>query len=47
MFERGFKLISKHLPKFPREFNGHGVGIGSHEQPRMNESQPNSSEGPA
>lgn len=36
VFERGYSLISKHLPKFPREFVGHGVGIGSHEQPRMN-----------
>jgi len=26
MFERGYSLISKHLPKFPREFIGHGGG---------------------
>ena len=36
LFERGYGLISKHLDKFPREFIGHGLGIGSHEQPRMN-----------
>jgi Xaa-Pro aminopeptidase len=47
MFERGYSLISKHLPKFPREFVGHGVGIGSHEQPRMNEVNRTVLEGPA
>jgi Xaa-Pro dipeptidase len=36
LFEKGYALISKHLEKFPREFIGHGLGIGSHEQPRMN-----------
>ena len=29
-------MISKYLDKFPREFVGHGLGLGSHEQPRMN-----------
>ena len=36
IFERGYKHISKYLEKFPREFLGHGIGLGSHEQPRMN-----------
>ena len=36
IFERGYAEISKHLENFPREFVGHGIGLGSHEQPRMN-----------
>jgi Xaa-Pro aminopeptidase len=36
IFERGYSQISKYLPHFPREFIGHGLGMGSHEQPRMN-----------
>ncbi|MFC7399935.1 M24 family metallopeptidase [Chelatococcus sp. GCM10030263] len=36
VFDRGYSLISRHLNKFPREFVGHGIGLGSHEQPRMN-----------
>ena len=36
IFDKGYAMISKHLPKFPREFVGHGLGLGSHEQPRMN-----------
>lgn len=36
IFDRGHKMISKYLPNFPREFVGHGLGLGSHEQPRMN-----------
>lgn len=36
VFDKGYAMISKHLPKFPREFVGHGLGLGSHEQPRMN-----------
>jgi Xaa-Pro aminopeptidase len=35
-FERGYSRISKHLPRFPREFVGHGLGLNAHEQPRMN-----------
>jgi len=35
-FERGYSMISKYLPNFPREFVGHGIGIGAHEPPRMN-----------
>lgn len=35
-FERGYDHISKFLPKFPREFVGHGLGLNPHEQPRMN-----------
>jgi Xaa-Pro aminopeptidase len=37
IFDRGYAEISKHLPKFPREFVGHGIGLSSHEQPRMNQ----------
>ncbi len=37
VFERGYALISKHLENFPREFLGHGLGLGSHEQPRLNQ----------
>ena len=36
IFERGYDEISRHLNNFPREFVGHGIGLGSHEQPRMN-----------
>ncbi len=36
IFERGYDEISKHLDNFPREFVGHGIGLGAHEQPRMN-----------
>jgi len=36
IFDRGYAMIAKHLEKFPREFLGHGVGLGSHEQPRLN-----------
>ena len=36
IFERGYREIGRHLPKFPREFVGHGIGLNSHEQPRMN-----------
>ncbi|WP_188052292.1 M24 family metallopeptidase [Aureimonas fodinaquatilis] len=35
-FDRGYAMIDKYLPKFPREFVGHGIGIGAHEPPRMN-----------
>ncbi|WP_431282240.1 M24 family metallopeptidase [Humitalea sp. 24SJ18S-53] len=36
IFDRGYAQISRYLNKFPREFFGHGIGLGSHEQPRMN-----------
>jgi Xaa-Pro aminopeptidase len=36
VFERGYNHISRYLEKFPREFLGHSIGIGSHEQPRLN-----------
>ncbi|MGG5822735.1 M24 family metallopeptidase [Falsiroseomonas sp. HW251] len=36
IFERGYSHISRYLNNFPREFVGHGIGLGSHEQPRMN-----------
>jgi Xaa-Pro aminopeptidase len=36
IFERGYNHISRYLDDFPREFVGHGLGLGSHEQPRMN-----------
>jgi Xaa-Pro aminopeptidase len=36
IFERGYAHISRYLNNFPREFLGHSIGIGSHEQPRMN-----------
>jgi Xaa-Pro aminopeptidase len=37
IFDRGYSHISRYLNNFPREFLGHGIGIGSHEQPRMNQ----------
>ncbi|HEX5077596.1 MAG TPA: Xaa-Pro peptidase family protein [Geminicoccaceae bacterium] len=37
IFDRGYEKISQYLPRFPREFVGHGIGLGSHEQPRMNQ----------
>ena len=36
IFDRGYTMISKYLENFPREFIGHGIGIGAHEEPRMN-----------
>lgn len=36
IFTRGHAQISRHLPDFPREFIGHGIGLNSHEEPRMN-----------
>jgi Xaa-Pro aminopeptidase len=36
IFDRGYAMISRYLNNFPREFVGHGLGLGSHEQPRMN-----------
>ncbi|MCW5603629.1 MAG: aminopeptidase P family protein [Burkholderiales bacterium] len=36
IFDSAYRKISKHLENFPREFIGHGIGLGSHEQPRMN-----------
>jgi Xaa-Pro aminopeptidase len=35
IFARGHAHISRYLNSFPREFVGHGIGLGSHEQPRM------------
>ena len=35
IFEHGYGLISKHLPNFPREFIGHGLGLNPHEQQRV------------
>ncbi|HTV72041.1 MAG TPA: Xaa-Pro peptidase family protein [Rhizobiaceae bacterium] len=37
IFDRGYAMIDKYLPNFPREFVGHGIGLGAHEQPRMNQ----------
>ena len=36
IFERLYSQLTRYLPNFPREFIGHGLGMGSHEQPRMN-----------
>ena len=36
IFAHSHALISRNLNNYPREFFGHGLGIGSHEQPRMN-----------
>jgi Xaa-Pro aminopeptidase len=36
IFERGHAAISRHVSGFPREFIGHGIGLSSHEEPRMN-----------
>ena len=36
IFDYSYKKINKYLNNYPREFFGHGLGIGSHEQPRMN-----------
>ena len=37
IFEYSHNKISKYLNNYPREFFGHGLGMGSHEQPRMNQ----------
>ena len=36
IFDRGHTAISRHVSDFPREFIGHGIGLSSHEEPRMN-----------
>jgi len=36
IFDASYARISQHLENFPREFIGHGLGLSSHEQPRMN-----------
>jgi Xaa-Pro aminopeptidase len=35
IFELGHRAIGRYLPDFAREFIGHGIGLNSHEQPRM------------
>jgi Xaa-Pro aminopeptidase len=35
IYARGVAMIEKYLPKFPREFVGHGIGLVFNEQPRM------------
>jgi len=35
IYARGVKMIERYLPKFPREFVGHGIGLVLNEQPRM------------
>ena len=37
IFDTAYAKISRHLNNFPREFIGHGLGLHSHEQPRMNQ----------
>eukprot|EP01037_Dinobryon_pediforme_P008855 gene8855-8946_t len=37
IFDEAYAKISRHLNNFPREFIGHGLGLNSHEQPRMNQ----------
>ena len=36
IFDGAYTKISRHLNNFPREFIGHGLGLSSHEEPRMN-----------
>jgi Xaa-Pro aminopeptidase len=36
IFDASYARISRHLNNFPREFVGHGLGLSSHEEPRMN-----------
>jgi Xaa-Pro aminopeptidase/Xaa-Pro dipeptidase len=36
IYARGVRMIEKYLPRFPREFVGHGIGLVFNEQPRMN-----------
>ena len=47
VFDKGYSMISRYLNNFPREFVGHGLGLGSHEQPRMNHVNKTVLEGPA
>jgi Xaa-Pro aminopeptidase len=37
IFDASYARISRHLNNFPREFVGHGLGLSSHEEPRMNQ----------
>jgi Xaa-Pro dipeptidase len=37
IYERGVRAIRRHLPDFPREFVGHGIGLILNEEPRMHE----------
>ncbi len=47
IFDKGHAMISRYLNNFPREFVAHGLGIGSHEQPRANHVNKTVLEGPA
>ena len=47
IFDKGHSMISRYLNNFPREFVAHGLGIGSHEQPRANHVNKTVLEGPA
>jgi Xaa-Pro aminopeptidase len=47
IFDKGHSMISRYLNNFPREFLAHGLGIGSHEQPRANQVNRNVLEVPA
>jgi Xaa-Pro aminopeptidase len=37
IFDASYARISRNLNNYPREFVGHGLGLSSHEEPRMNQ----------
>ncbi len=40
VYNWGFKFMNDRLPGYAREFLGHGVGLGPHEEPRLHEGNP-------
>ncbi len=40
VYNWGFKFMNERLPGYAREFLGHGIGLTSHEEPRLHEGNP-------
>ena len=40
VYDWGFKFMNDRLPGYAREFLGHGIGLGPHEEPRLHEGNP-------
>jgi len=40
VYNMSFKLMTDRLPGYAREFVGHGIGLGAHEEPRLHEGNP-------
>lgn len=40
VYNWGYKFMTDRLPGYAREFLGHGIGLGVHEEPRLHEGNP-------